>query len=283
MEIVFSKMHGLGNDFVVIDGVNQTITLDEAQRRHIADRHLGVGCDQILLLESCADGKHDFVYRIFNADGGEVEQCGNGARCVTRFAHDSAMTDKNALALKTSTGSLSCELLANGNVRIDMGQPQFAAATLPFNPSLAETIDNEFASYQLTVNDINIAFSIASMGNPHAVTRVTNINNAAVIEQGMLLGAHAAFNKGVNVGFMQIMSKNHIKLRVFERGAGETLACGSGACAAVAVGRQRGLLEDKATVDLTGGQLQIEWSGNRNDSLYMSGPAETVFNGKITL
>ncbi len=283
MEIIFSKMHGLGNDFVVIDGVSQTIVLNEAQRRLIADRHLGIGCDQILLLENCTDNTHDFVYRIFNADGSEAEQCGNGARCITRFAHDNTLTNKNTLTLKTSTDSLACTLMDNGNVRINMGQPRFSAEALSFEESFAENIDDNFFSHQITVSDITIDFSIVSMGNPHAVIRVDNIDNAPVSEHGTLLGAHAAFPNGVNVGFMQIITPDHIKLRVFERGAGETLACGTGACAAVATARRCGLVEDNVVVSLPGGQLQIEWSGNEADPLFMSGPAKTVFNGKIAL
>jgi len=283
MEIVFSKMHGLGNDFVVIDGVNQAISLDELQRRFIADRHLGVGCDQILLLESSADNTHDFVYRIFNADGSEVEQCGNGARCVARFAHDNALTNNPKLSLKTSTGSLVCELLSKGDIRVNMGPPKFTTESLPFDPLLAKTIDGDFAKHQISVSDISIDFSTVSMGNPHAVIRVASTDVAPVIEHGALLDAHAAFPNGVNVGFMQILTPTHIKLRVFERGAGETLACGTGACAAVALGRHNGLLESSVNVDLSGGQLRIEWSGNDHDSLFMSGPTETVFSGKIVL
>ncbi len=283
MEIIFSKMHGLGNDFVVIDGVTHTVLLNEAQRRLIADRHLGVGCDQILLLENNVDDSHDFVYRIFNADGGEAEQCGNGARCVTRFAHDKGLTSKNPLILKTSTGSLVCETMANNDIRVNMGQPRFAATSLPFDQSLAEEIDDEFSHYQITVSDIPVDFSIVSIGNPHAVIHVNDIDSALVVEHGKLLGSHAAFANGVNVGFMQIVAPDHIKLRVFERGAGETLACGSGACAAMAVARRSGLLESRVMVDLAGGQLLIEWSGSDSQPLFMSGPAETVFNGKMSL
>ncbi|MBL4851790.1 MAG: diaminopimelate epimerase [Gammaproteobacteria bacterium] len=283
MEITFSKMHGLGNDFVVIDGVSQTIVLDEVQRRLIADRHLGIGCDQILLLESCTDDTHDFVYRIFNADGSEAQQCGNGARCVTSFAHDRGLTNKNTLKLKTSTGSLISKLSANGEVRVDMGKPLFTAESLPFDSSFAEHINDNFYRHQITVSDTTIHFSIVSMGNPHAVIHVDNTDKAPVSEHGTLLGAHAAFPNGVNVGFMQIIAPDHIKLRVFERGAGETLACGTGACAAVATARRCDLVEDKVAVSLPGGKLQIEWSGNEGDPLFMSGPAKTVFNGKITL
>ena len=283
MDIDFSKMHGLGNDFVVIDGVNQAVDLDEAQRRLIADRHLGIGCDQILLLQASTDDQHDFVYRIFNADGGEVEQCGNGARCITRFAIDHSLSNKSLIHFKTSTGSINCEALANGNVRVDMGAPKFSAQSLPFIPSLATESNSDTTDYQISVSDISIEFSIASMGNPHAAIPVENIQTAPVIEHGAFLGAHSAFPEGVNVGFMQIIDNNHIKLRVFERGAGETLACGTGACAAVAVGRRHGVLEESVRVDLPGGTLQIEWSGQDDAPLFMSGPAESVFNGKISL
>lgn len=284
MDIVFSKMHGLGNDFVVIDGVNQTIDLDEAQRRLIADRHLGIGCDQILLLESSDDTHYDFVYRIFNADGSEVEQCGNGARCITRFAIDNNLTTNKKLRFKTSKGSLSSELLPDGKVCVDMGIPLFDADALPFDITHADSVDGDnFADYQISVSDIKVMFSVASMGNPHAVTRVSNIDTAAVAEQGTLLGTHAAFPNGVNVGFMQVVGSGHIKLRVFERGAGETLACGTGACAAVALGRRHGLLAEKVTVELPGGRLDITWSGENSDSLFMTGPVTTVFNGKMTL
>lgn len=283
MNITFSKMHGLGNDFVVIDGVNQCIDLDEAQRRLIADRHLGVGCNQILLLEQSNDPQHDFVYRIFNADGGEVEQCGNGARCVMRFALDNNLTNKESISLATSTGNLTCKSLANGDVCVDMGAPNFSDASLPFDVSQTNDISDDFAKYQITFNDSNIEFATVSMGNPHAVVEVSDSQSAAVAEQGAYIGAHPAFPNGVNVGFMQRVNGSHIKLRVFERGAGETLACGTGACAAVAVGIRNNVLANKVTVDLRGGQLQIEWSGHDSDSLFMSGPAETVFNGKMTL
>lgn len=283
MDITFSKMHGLGNDFVVINGVNQAIDLDEAQRRLISDRHLGVGCDQILLLEQSNDPQHDFVYRIFNADGGEVEQCGNGARCVMRFALDNGLTNKNSISLVTSTGQLICKTLANGNICVDMGAPNFSDESLPFDASLTEHIDDHFAQHQVTLNDVTIPFSTVSMGNPHAVIHIDDSNTAAVAEHGAFVGAHSAFPKGVNVGFMQVINPSHIKLRVFERGAGETLACGTGACAAVALGVRQKLLKENVAVDLRGGQLQIEWSGHDGDSLFMSGPAETVFNGKMTL
>ncbi|NOX28213.1 MAG: diaminopimelate epimerase [Gammaproteobacteria bacterium] len=283
MNITFSKMHGLGNDFVVIDGVNQAIDLDKAQRRLIADRHLGIGCDQILLLERSTDGEHDFIYRIFNADGGEVEQCGNGARCVMRFALDNDLTNKDSISLVTATGNLICKTLANGHICVDMGAPNFSDKSLPFDASLTENISDNFANHQIALNETNIPFSTVSMGNPHAVIHVDDTDTAAVAEHGALIGTHSAFANGVNVGFMQVINPSHIKLRVFERGAGETLACGTGACAATALGIRNKLLQNSVAVDLRGGQLQIEWSGHDSDSLFMSGPAKTVFSGKIML
>lgn len=283
MSLGFSKMHGLGNDFVVIDGVRQRIALDEAQRRLIADRHRGVGCDQILLLEPSDDDRHDFIYRIFNADGGEVGQCGNGARCVSRFAYDKGLTTKTGLRLKTRNGSLRTELLADGSVRVDMGIPDFRPQALPFNAALAEPSRGEpLADYRLSAANETLAFAIASMGNPHAVILVADVDQAAVARQGAELGAHPAFPEGVNVGFMAIVSPTQIKLRVFERGSGETLACGSGACAAVATGRRHGLLDANVAVDLRGGRLLIEWPGE-GQALWMSGPATQVFDGKMAL
>ncbi len=284
MEIHFHKMQGLGNDFVVTDSVNQAIDLNEAQRRLIADRHRGIGCDQILLIEPSDDENHDFIYRIYNADGGEVEQCGNGARCITRYVIEKGLTTNTSLRFKTSTGSLFCEVLANGDIRVDMGVPRFSAASLPFDPQQATAnLDQSDISYQINDGKQSIDFAIASMGNPHAVIQTGNVANAPVHQQGALLGQHAAFPKGVNVGFMQLMAGDHIKLRVFERGAGETQACGTGACAAVAVGRRLGLLNDSVNVELPGGTLHIAWSGSDEASLTMSGPAEFVFNGKINL
>jgi diaminopimelate epimerase len=276
MELRFCKMHGLGNDFVVIDAINQHVDLTTDQIRWLADRHFGIGCDQLLLVEAAADPAVDFHYRIFNADGGEVEQCGNGARCFARFVREHGLSDKDRIRVQTRTGVLELVIEADGQVTVDMGRPQFSPEKIPFQASQAAD------SYRLAVNGGEVEMSVLALGNPHAVILVDDVDSAPVNSLGPLLESHAAFPQRVNVGFMQIRDSAHVHLRVYERGAGETLACGSGACAAVVAGRQRGLLDDMVRVSLPGGDLQIQWTGN-DASVMMTGPAVQVFEGQITL
>lgn len=272
----FTKMQGLGNDFVVIDGVNQTINLSPAQLRLLGDRHFGVGCDQILLVEEPPDPSLDFRYRIFNADGGEVEQCGNGARCFARFVHDQGLTDKSEIAVLTAGGVIRPRLETDGRVTVDMGEPRLRPADIPFEAS------RQSPGYSLDVEGESLQVGVVSMGNPHLVWRVDDIDSAPVERLGPVLERHPRFPRRVNVGFMQVVARDAIRLRVFERGVGETLACGTGACAAVVVGRVQGLLDARARVSLRGGELDIYWAGEGAPVL-MTGPAVTVFEGSITL
>ncbi|MDH5571278.1 MAG: diaminopimelate epimerase [Gammaproteobacteria bacterium] len=274
--IDFTKMHGLGNDFVVIDAIQQQINLTSEQIRFIADRHFGIGCDQLLLVEAAQSPDTDFIYRIFNADGGEVEQCGNGARCFARFVRDKGLTNKNIIKVETASGLITLHIENTGLVSVNMGIPVFEPRLIPFDaPELS-------LFYYLDVEGENIEMGAVSMGNPHAVLRVDNIDTAPVESLGKLIESHPRFPQRVNVGFMQVIDNRHIRLRVYERGAGETLACGTGACAAVVIGRQQGWLNDMVNVTLPGGELQIIWSG-KNDPVIMTGPAVTVFEGTITL
>lgn len=269
-------MQGLGNDFVVIDAYSQAVSLTSAQIKQIADRHFGVGCDQLLVVEKPRNPSADFRYRIFNADGGEVEQCGNGARCFVRFVHDKKLTEKSQICVETASGIIYPKLEDNGLVTVDMGAPRFEPAEIPFvADKLAET-------YPLKLGNEVITISSVSMGNPHAVQIVPNIDTAAVESQGPLIENHERFPQRVNAGFMQILDEHHIKLRVFERGAGETLACGTGACAAAVAGIQLGKLQSPVTVSMRGGQLSIAWQG-KSTSVMMTGPAVTVFEGQLSL
>jgi diaminopimelate epimerase len=274
--IRFSKMHGLGNDFVVIDAISQSIDLTPDQIRFIAKRHFGVGCDQVLLVEKASDKKTDFGYRIYNADGGEVEQCGNGARCFARFVHEHGLTDKDEIAVETKSGIIHLCLETNGQVTVNMGAPHFNPADLPFDAK------SEQVRYDITVQGESVTIGAVSMGNPHAVLRVQDVDSAPVTSLGSAISHHARFPQQVNAGFMQILDRNHIRLRVFERGAGETLACGTGACAAMVVGHRWGELDDTVKVDLPGGQLLIRWTGN-SEPAWMTGPATHVFEGIIEL
>lgn len=275
MKVKFTKMQGLGNDFVVLDGINQSINLDRQQIRLLADRHFGVGCDQILLVEK-AQGQADFRYRIFNADGGEVEQCGNGARCFVRYVHDHGLTHKSEIRIETLSGVISPKLEVNGNITVNMGKPIFEPAEIPF-------IAEQYApTYELEIQNQPVKMSVLSMGNPHAVRVIQDIDTAPVNSEGALIETHPRFPKRVNVGYMQVMDRTHIKLRVFERGAGETLACGTGACAAVVAGINLGLLDQQVTVSTRGGELNIRWNG-QEDPVWMTGPAVTVFEGEINL
>ncbi|MGR9045969.1 MAG: diaminopimelate epimerase [Gammaproteobacteria bacterium] len=274
--IKFTKMQGLGNDFVVIDAVNQTIALNSEQIRFIADRHFGIGCDQVLLVEQPVSPQADFKYRIFNADGGEVAQCGNGARCFARFVRDKNLSSQNEIRVDTDAGQLLLSFDTDGMITVDMGIPKHKPAEIPFKST------EEARSYTLRVNGNPTSFGAVSMGNPHAVLLVNDIDTAPVNELGPLLESHPDFPERANIGFMQIIDRHHIKLRVYERGAAETLACGSGACAAVVVGIEQNLLDDRVTVDLPGGSLTITWPG-RGQPVLMTGPAVTVFEGSIEL
>ena len=275
MRFKFTKMQGLGNDFVVIDAVNQSVCLSPAQRRLLADRHFGVGCDQILLVEG-AVGDADFRYRIYNADGGEVEQCGNGARCFVRYVHDRGMTQKNEIRVETSGGLIIPRLEANGEVSVNMGMPKFEPKQIPF---IAE---KRAMTYSIDISGRQVEISAVSLGNPHAVQLVEDVDGAPVITEGALIENHPSFPKRVNAGYMQVVDRTHIRLRVYERGAGETLACGTGACAAVVIGIERGLLQSTVQVNMRGGDLTVRWEGE-GQPVWMTGPAVTVFDGEIEL
>ncbi|MBI1424128.1 MAG: diaminopimelate epimerase [Gammaproteobacteria bacterium] len=276
MTLHFSKMHGLGNDFVVIDAISQPVALTADQIRQLADRHFGIGFDQLLLVETAQQSGADFRYRIFNADGGEVEQCGNGARCFARFVRAKGLTDKDRIAVETMKGILILSIQADQQVTVNMGIPDFIPAHIPFE------VPARAAHYDLDVDNQTLRIGAVSMGNPHAVTQVDDIQHAPVTSLGPLIERHPAFPRRVNAGFMQIESPTAIAVRVYERGAGETLACGSGACAAMVVGRHWGLLEETVHVHLTGGTLIISWQGE-GQPVMMTGPAEFVFEGSIEL
>ena len=276
MKIRFTKMHGLGNDFVVLDGVRQSITLSPGQLRYLGDRRFGVGCDQILLVETATRPDADFRYRIFNADGGEVEQCGNGARCFVRFVREQGLTDKREIVVETMRGLIRPRVEDDGNITVDMGVPRFAPAEIPF------VSDSEAVLQPLEVGDDEVDISVVSMGNPHAVQVVPDVDAAPVGRQGPLIETHARFPQRVNAGFMQVVDRHAIRLRVYERGAGETLACGTGACAAAVAGIRRGLLDSPVRVATRGGELVIAWNGP-GTAVLMSGPATTVFVGEIEL
>jgi diaminopimelate epimerase len=276
MKLKFSKMHGLGNDFVVIDGVRQMLALTPEHLRFIGDRHFGVGCDQILLVEKPSQPEVDFRYRIFNADGGEVEQCGNGARCFVRFVHEQDLSKKREIRVETMNGVIIPRLENDGSVTVDMGAPVFAPAQIPFVSSTDALLQT------LTVADEELDITVLSMGNPHAVQLVADVDRAPVARQGPLIESHARFPQRVNAGFMQILNRHAIRLRVYERAAGETLACGTGACAAVVAGVARGLLDSPVRVATRGGDLTIAWDGP-GTTVQMTGPAVTVFTGEMTL
>jgi diaminopimelate epimerase len=276
VKLKFVKMHGLGNDFVVIDGVRQAVSLSSEQLRYLADRHFGVGCDQILLVEGTTRPGVDFRYRIFNADGGEVEQCGNGARCFVRFVHEQGLTDKREIRVETLRGTIAPRLEGDGTVTVDMGEPRFLPAEIPF------LHDDDVIIYNLDVADETLEISVVSMGNPHAVQVVGDVETAPVGEHGPLIEGHERFPQRVNAGFMQVVDRHAIRLRVYERGSGETLACGTGACAAAVAGIRRGLLDSPVRVSTRGGDLTIAWGGPGRPVL-MTGPAATVFSGEIEL
>jgi len=276
MMLEFSKMHGLGNDFVVIDAISQEVALSPEQVRRLADRHHGIGCDQLLLVERPGGEPADFRYRIFNADGGEVSQCGNGARCFMRFVHDLGLSDKRELRVETASGPLLLVLEDDGQVTVNMGEPRFEPREIPFDAPA------RMSTYTLEVAGERLEIAAVSMGNPHAVTLVRDVDTAPVERLGPALERHPRFPQGANAGFMQIIDFEHIRLRVYERGAGETLACGSGACAAVVAGRLWDRLAARVKVTLRGGDLVVSWAG-RGYPVYMTGPATHVFRGRIDL
>ena len=276
MLLEFTKMHGLGNDFMVVDAINQSVSLSAGQVRALANRHLGVGFDQLLLVEPASSPDVDFRYRIFNADGGEVGQCGNGARCFMRFVQEQGLTDKQQVLVETASGPLQLTLESDGQVTVDMGMPRLEPAEIPFDaPAFAR-------HYPLDVAGRHLEIAALSMGNPHAVLQVDDIETAPVRELGPAIECHPRFPERVNAGFMQIVDPATIRVRVYERGAGETLACGSGACAAMVAGRLWERLEPRVKVVLTGGELVVSWTGYGNPVL-MTGPATTVYQGRIEL
>jgi len=283
MRLKFAKMHGQGNDFVVIDGVRQRVVLTPERVRALADRHFGVGCDQVLLVEPAREPGNDFRYRIWNADGGEVEQCGNGARCFARFVRDEGLADRDVLRVETARGVIVPRLEPSGRVTVDMGPPRFAPAQVPF------AVAREERTYRLDVGGEAVEVSVLSMGNPHAVQVVGDVDAAPVATQGPRIERHAAFPQRVNAGYMQVVARDRIRLRVWERGAGETLACGTGACAAVVAGIRLGLLDAEVRVATRGGELVIGWQGARPGMtppfapVMMSGDAVRVFAGETEL
>jgi diaminopimelate epimerase len=281
MKLKFSKMHGAGNDFVVFDGVRQTIALSPEQVRRIADRRFGVGCDQVLIVERPRVPSADFRYRIFNSDGGEVEQCGNGARCFARFVHEQGLSDKTEIRVETMKGIIRPRIEADGSVTVDMGAPVFDPEKIPFLG--AGSASTAGCVFSLDLGGKAVEAAVLSMGNPHAVISVASVDDAPVARVGPRIEAHPLFPKRVNVGFMQVVDLNTIRLRVFERGAGETFACGTGACAAVVagiLGVSGTRLESPVRVETRGGVLTIAWAGE-GESVFLAGPAVTVFAGEI--
>ncbi|HET6492930.1 MAG TPA: diaminopimelate epimerase [Burkholderiales bacterium] len=276
MRLKFTKMHGLGNDFVVFDVITQTVELSPRQLRCIADRHLGVGCDQILRVEPPRESGTDFYYRIFNADGGEVEQCGNGARCFVRYVRDKGLTAKTEIRVGTRAGVIVPRVEADGQVTVDMGVPVFDPPCIPFRAS------KRALTYALDIGGKTITISALSMGNPHAVQIVDDVDAAPVTSEGALIEGDPRFPQRVNAGYVQVMARGHIRLRVYERGAGETLSCGTGACAATVAGIMRGLLDSRVRVSTRGGDLAIAWAGD-GKPVMMTGPAVTVFDGELSL
>ncbi|OMH39580.1 diaminopimelate epimerase [Motiliproteus sp. MSK22-1] len=274
MLVRFTKMHGLGNDFVVLDLMTQRIKIDQDTVRRLSDRHFGIGFDQLLIVEAPTDPEMDFKYRIFNADGSEVEHCGNGARCFAKFVTEKRLTGKQTIAVQTMKGPIYLTLTDNNRVRVDMGQPIIEPAEVPF------IADIKSSSYSLAIGTELLEISAISMGNPHGVIVVEDVDSAPVETLGPLLESHERFPAKANIGFMQIIDRQHIRLRVYERGAGETLACGTGACAAVVAGQIRGMLDANVEVELPGGKLDIEWHGAGTD-LIMTGSATNVFEGQI--
>jgi diaminopimelate epimerase len=276
MQLTFTKMQGAGNDFVMIDGFSAPISLTSTQIKKIANRHFGVGCDQLLIVEKATQTNVDFKYRIFNADGGEVEQCGNGARCFVRFVLAKGLTQKHEIIVETASGLITLTLRDDKQVTVNMGAPIFEPAKIPF---IAE---KKLTTYALQANNHAVCMAVLSMGNPHAVILVDDIETANVAELGPQIESHTSFPQRVNVGFMQVVNAHEIKLRVYERGAGETLSCGTGACAAAVSGIQLGELKSPVQVNTRGGKLNIEWAGE-TEPVMMTGAAEIVFEGSINI
>lgn len=276
VNMFFTKMHGLGNDFVVVDAINQNLSLESGQIRHLADRHFGIGCDQLLLVERPETEEADFRYRIFNADGGEVEQCGNGARCFARFVRDQELSEKDELVVETLGGIIRLKVESDGQVTVNMGNPEFEPGLIPFKAEAQQ----EHYTLDLTTEEIRI-FTLA-LGNPHAIQFVENIDLAPVKTQGPRIESHPRFPNRVNAGYAQVVDRGHMRVRVYERGVGETLACGSGACAAMVVARKQGLVDDEVRIELPGGGLTVRWLEGR-EPVWLTGPATTVFTGSIQL
>jgi len=285
MKIKFTKMQGVGNDFVVIDGIRQSVAITPQLARRLADRHFGVGCDQVLLVEPPLRGDADFRYRIWNSDGGEVEQCGNGARCFVRFVHDSGLTAKKEIRVETLSGVIVPRLEADGQVTVDMGAPEFAPERVPFDPRGLNPV-RDGKRWPIEVAGRTVEVAVLSMGNPHAVQTVADVEAAPVTSEGPLLERHPRFPRRVNAGYMQVLGRGLVNLRVWERGAGETLACGTGACAAVVAGIRDGLLDGTVEVSTRGGRLTIRWGGGENgpdEPVFMTGPAAAVFEGEMDI
>lgn len=276
MNLSFTKMHGLGNDFVVLNAMQGSIDLSKEQLRFLSDRRMGVGCDQILLIEPPISGNADIRYRVFNADGGEVEHCGNGIRCVGIYLRDKGLMDAQAIRVETVNGQATIHFESDSLIRVDMGVPEFEPGKIPLATS-QHSIEHKLALSEGTIDVLTV-----SMGNPHAVVTVEDLSNIPIETMGPEIQAHELFPESVNVGFMQVLNREQIRLRVFERGVGETLACGTGACAAVAAGIKTGRLEHQVEVELRGGKLKIEWHAN-SEILWMTGPATTVYEGQITI
>lgn len=279
MILPFTKMHGLGNDFVVLDLISHPVSLSASQIQRLADRHFGIGFDQLLLIEAPTQADVDFNYRIYNCDGSEVEHCGNGARCFARFVLDKGLTARKTMRVKTNRGIIVLKVEDDGFVTVDMGLPDFSPSALPFKASAADYYEREIS---VNGQPQTVRFFAVSVGNPHAVIVVEDVTTAAVREIGSALGAHPDFPQGINTGFMQVLNRGEIRLRVFERGAGETQACGTGACAALVCGRAAGLLDADVLAHLTGGDLRLSWEGP-GQSIFMRGPATNVFEGRINL
>jgi len=274
LRLKFTKMHGAGNDFAVVDATHAALQIGPSVIRRLSERHTGIGFDQLLVVEAARKPGTDFYYRIFNADGGEVSQCGNGARCFVRFVHDKGLSAKKAIRVETRSGIIEPRLEDDGRVSVNMGVPVFEPARIPF------IANQRAATYLIDVGGRRLEICALSMGNPHAVQVVADIDSAPVAAEGPPIECHPRFPEGVNAGYMQIVDRGHIKLRVFERGAGETLSCGTGACAAAVAGIERGLLDTPVEVDTRGGKLEIGWAG-KAQPVFMTGPAQSVFDGEI--
>ena len=283
MKLKFTKMHGAGNDFIVVDAISQDVSLSTEQWQRLADRRFGIGADQILIVERPTEPGVDFRYRIFNNDGGEVEQCGNGSRAFVRFVVDKGLSKERSIRVQTMSGIINPRMEEDGSITVDMGAPRLEPSELPFDAAgLGGRAEGDDTLWPLPVAGKTVFVSVVSMGNPHAVQVVDDVDSAPVAQTGPLIESHARFPKRVNAGYMQVVDRHHIRLRVYERGAGETLACGTGACAAVVAGIRRGLLDSPVRVSARGGELSIAWAGP-GQPVYLSGPAVTVFEGEVEI